>query len=93
MLAWIYYFLIAFTGSSMLLAAAYSGWMNAIDKLYGAEVTVGDKSVKRVKTMYVFLGLSGVIALGTGHYIWGGIIMGEFCLLVAFWKTVFYGRF
>lgn len=93
MLAWIYYFLVAFTASSMLTGALYSGALNAVDKLYGGEQVVGSKKPKRIKVMYAVIGLSGVIALGTGHYIWGGVIIGEFCLLVAFWKSVFYGRF
>lgn len=70
MLVWIYYFLIAFTGSSMLTGALYSGALNVVDKLYGGEQVVGSKKPKRIKTMYAFLGLSGVIALSTGHYIW-----------------------
>ncbi len=83
----------AFSALSMLVAAATSKGMDTVDKIYGGQTVVGTKDPKRMKKLYLIIAVSGVYALGSGHYIWGGIILGEFCLLVAFWKTVFYGRY
>ena len=93
MLTWLLYFIIAFTASAMLTGAMVSWISDTVDKAYDGERVVGDKKPVRIKALYAIIGLSGVVAFGTGHYIWGGVIMGEFCLLVAFWKSVFYGRF